>query len=447
MKTMRKVWGMLALVLTFALVLAACPTDSGGGGGGEVASEATYNGYDIEGKPYELVITKNQSRAAAYTPRTGDEYQLFINGVQVSSGIVLIYKNGRFTLDDQSSGGLTVKISGNGKTIETIMGGSEEFNVSGLLPDAPPSPPAEKPKLGVAMSTSEDDPYIKICKEAIESRNTGSVTSNLEVKYSEKNQTTQTSQVDQFINDKMNAIAIDLVDTAVAGNIINKAKGAGIPIVLFHNEPSDLSVLNNYNKAYYVGMDPGESGMIQGEIAVVWWNSNSATRDRNKNGKMDYLMLKGIAGNNDAEERTKYSIEAVKAAGISVNELAKANADWDSTKAKDQMSTWWSTHGNNVDVVFCNNDDMALGAIEFLETEGFFSGDKYLPVIGVDGRDLAIDAIEKGTLLGTVRNDPKILGKATYDLAYALAIGAAPASKSLWISYQKVTKDNYTYFK
>jgi len=166
-------------------------------------------------------------------------------------------------------------------------------------------------------------------------------------------------------------------------------------------------------------------------------------------------MLKGEPGHQDAELRTEFSIKAVTGAGIKVEKLAEDTAYWDRPKAVEKMKAFYAKYGDKIEVVFCNNDDMALGAIEALRQEGYFSGDKYLPVVGVDATAPALQALEQGTLLGTVLNDAKNQGKATFDLAYALAMGKDPAAagwkiddgKYVWVPYQMVTKDNYKNFK
>jgi len=443
MKTMNKAWGMAALALIFALVLAACPSPSSDGPSGPTEpGEAEYTSYDIEGNVYYLVITQGLSRAAGYTPRVGDNYTLNKSGSPISSGTVTKADGGMFTLKETGSGEFRVQISNSGN-METIIGQNESISISisGMLPDPlpTPSPSDEKPKLGVAIYNF-DDFFMGIYKEAIVNRSNDTGKSETTVVNSQNDQGTQNNQVDTLIaNNK--AIAINLVDTSAAGTIIGKAKAKGIPIVLFQREPSNLSsVLNSYNKAYYIGAHAEEAGTIQGEIAVEWWES-AEKRDVNNNGKMDYLMLKGIAGNNEVDKRTQYSIKAVTDAKISVNKLAEANADWDRNKAKPQMTEWWDSYKDQVDVVFCNNDDMALGVIGCLE-------DKNVPlnewpvIIGVDAIPEALQAIKDGKLLGTVLNDAKTMGKATYDLVYALAIGAAPSIKSIWVPYQKVTKGN-----
>ena len=95
---------------------------------------------------------------------------------------------------------------------------------------------------------------------------------------------------------------------------------------------------------------------------------------------------------------------------------------------------------------------MALGAIEALKAEGYFKDNKYMPVVGVDATAPAIQALQDGTLLGTVLNDAKNQGKATMSVAAALAKGETPKQRNtgyditdgkyVWIPYKKITKAN-----
>lgn len=116
------------------------------------------------------------------------------------------------------------------------------------------------------------------------------------------------------------------------------------------------------------------------------------------------------------------------------------------------MQAFLASFGDKIEAVFCNNDDMALGAIEALKAAGYFKDGKYIPVVGVDATTPGLQALEEGTFLGTVLNDAKAQGKATFNLAYVLAKGEKPTKenvgfeitngKYIWVPYQKVTKEN-----
>jgi methyl-galactoside transport system substrate-binding protein len=306
-----------------------------------------------------------------------------------------------------------------------------------------------QPSIGVAIYKF-DDTFMSYTRNAIQTNAQGKAA--LEVVDSQNAQPTQNDQVDAFLSKKLNAIAINPVDRTAAGAIIDKAKARNTPVVFFNREPLPEDMAK-WDKVYYVGAKAEESGTMQGEIVVDYWKANPDA-DKNKDGVIQYIMLKGEPGHQDAELRTEYSIKAVTAAGLKVEQLAEDTAMWDRPRAVEKMNAFYARFGDRIEVVFCNNDDMALGAIEALRQEGYFSGGKYLPVVGVDATAPALEALSQGTLLGTVLNDADNQGKATFDLAYALATGQAANAagwpldgKTVWVPYQKVTRDNYKQFQ
>ncbi|PKL24888.1 MAG: galactose/glucose ABC transporter substrate-binding protein MglB [Spirochaetae bacterium HGW-Spirochaetae-3] len=306
------------------------------------------------------------------------------------------------------------------------------------------------PRIGVAIYKF-DDTFMSYVRNAIDANATGKAT--IEMVDSQNAQPTQNDQVDAFLSKKAKVIAINPVDRTAAAAIIDKAKARSTPVVFFNREPLPED-MKKWDMVYYVGAKAEQSGSMQGEIVVDYFKANPSA-DKNGDGVIQYIMLKGEPGHQDAELRTEYSIKAITAAGMKVEKLAEDTAYWDRPKAVEKMKAFWAKFGDRIEVVLCNNDDMALGVIEALRQEGFFDGAKYLPVVGVDATAPALQALEQGTLLGTVLNDAKNQGKATFDIAFALATGKDPAQagwtlsdgKYVWVPYQKVTKDNYTQFK
>lgn len=306
-----------------------------------------------------------------------------------------------------------------------------------------------KPKIGVAIYKF-DDTFMSAVRRAIETNATDKA--ELSTVDSQNAQPTQNDQIDTFLTQRMKAIAINPVDRTAAGVIIDKAKAKKTPVVFFNREPlaEDMA---KWDKVYYVGAKAEQSGTFQGEIAAEYWKANPAA-DKNKDGKMQYIMLTGEPGHQDALLRTEYSIKALDAAGVKYEKLAEDTAHWNRVEGQEKMAAFLAKFGDKVEMVFCNNDDMALGAIEALKAAGYFTGKKYMPVVGVDATAPALDALAAGTLLGTVLNDSANQGKATFDLAYALAKGddvtkagwEITDGKYVWVPYQKVTKDNYTQF-
>jgi methyl-galactoside transport system substrate-binding protein len=268
-------------------------------------------------------------------------------------------------------------------------------------------------------------------------------------------QATQNEKVDLFITKGMDAMQINPVDRTAAGVIIDKAKKANIPVVFFNREPlaEDMA---KWDKIYYVGARAEESGTMSGQLVVDYWKANPKM-DKNRDGVLQYVMLKGEPGHQDAELRTEYSIKALQDAGIKVEKLAEDTGMWDRVKGQEKMAAFIASQGDAIEAVFANNDDMALGAIEALKAAGYFKDGKFMPVVGVDATAPALQALEEGTLLGTVLNDAVNQGRATFALSYELAKGNTPTSDSIgyeitdgkyvWVPYQMVTKENYQQFK
>jgi methyl-galactoside transport system substrate-binding protein len=272
---------------------------------------------------------------------------------------------------------------------------------------------------------------------------------------SQNSQSTQNDRVDMFITKRMNALAINPVDRTAAGVIVEKAEKANIPVVFFNKEPLPED-MQKWDKVYYVGARAEESGTMSGQIIVDYWKSHPEA-DKNGDGVLQYIMIKGEPGHQDAELRTEFSIKAVTDAGIPVEKLAEDTGFWNRVQGQEKMAAFLAAHGDKIEAVFANNDDMALGAIEALKAGGYFKDGRFMPVVGVDATAPAIQALEDGTLLGTVLNDAINQGQATFNLAFLLAQGETPTSensgyeisdgKYVWVPYRKVTLENVEEFK
>ncbi|MDR1893691.1 MAG: galactose/glucose ABC transporter substrate-binding protein MglB [Spirochaetales bacterium] len=310
---------------------------------------------------------------------------------------------------------------------------------------------SDKPRIGVAIYKF-DDTFMSTVRNAISKA--GEENATVEIVDSQNAQPTQNDQIDNFISRSVKALAINPVDRTAAAVIIQKAKAADVPVVFFNREPL-ASDMQAWDKIYYVGARAEESGTYQGQIAVDYFRGNPGA-DKNGDGVIQYIMIMGEPGHQDAELRTEYSVKAITDAGLRVEQLARDTAMWDRVRGQEKMSAFLAAHGERIELVLCNNDDMALGAIEALKAEGYNTGGaKYIPVIGVDATAPALEAIENGTLLGTVLNDGQNQGQAAYDIAFAVATGANPSStgwtldggKYVWVPYQMVTRANYLQFK
>jgi len=313
-------------------------------------------------------------------------------------------------------------------------------------------------KFGVAMRryddtflTDERNAIIKACED---------LQMPVDIVDSQASQTTQNDKIDIFLTKKYSAIGINLQELSAAQPLIDKCKEIGAAAIFFNNNPED-AVFDTYEKAYYIGAKADQSGIFQGEMIAEYFKNNPDA-DKNKDGKLQYIMLTGDPGSQDMLLRTKCSVETVEAAGIKTECLGQDIASWDRVKGQEKMAAFIAAKGDAIEAVFANNDDMALGAIEALKAAGYFQGKKgdagykYIPVVGVDATVPGIAALEDGTLLGTVLNDAVNQGTATAKVAYNLSknqpineqtIGYKVDGKFIWIPYVKITLENVAQFK
>lgn len=289
-----------------------------------------------------------------------------------------------------------------------------------------------------------DDNFMSLMRKEIEKEAQNFKNIELLMNDSQNQQAMQNDQVDGLISKGVKVLAINLVDPSAAPTIIKKAQPDDIPVVFFNKDPGPKAI-GSYEQAYYVGTDPKESGLIQGALIAKQWKANPAL-DLNKDGKIQYVLLKGEPGHPDAEARTKFVVEELNSQGIQTEELFIDTGMWDAALAKDKVDAWLSSSkANQIEVIISNNDGMALGALEATKAHG-----KKLPIFGVDALPEALQLIKKGELAGTVLNDGVNQGKAVVQLSQNLAKGKPATEGTNWklqdrvvrIPYVGVDKDN-----
>ena len=287
------------------------------------------------------------------------------------------------------------------------------------------------------------------------------VGAEIELVDSQNRQPMQNDQVDTFITKGVNALIINPVDRSAAGPLVDKAKAADLPIVFINREP-DKAILDGWEKAYYVGAKAEESGTIGGQLIAEYFKAHPEA-DKNGDGKLQYILIKGEQGHQDATLRSEYCVKAMLDAGLEIEEIGSDNANWDKVQGHDKMKNFITALGvDAIEAVLANNDDMALGAVEALKSEGYNLGtdgkdpSKFIPVVGVDATAPALQAIAKGQMLGTSLNDAKNQGTAAVLIANKIAQGQEVTKDSIgytitdgkyvWIPYVRVTQENYKDF-
>ena len=260
-------------------------------------------------------------------------------------------------------------------------------------------------RVGVVTYTS-DDPFINAMVEKVKSQLKTMETTNMNVIVSvrsgDNDQREQDEIVDEMIDAGCDVLCVNLVDRTAPANIIKSARQSDIPVIFFNREPVRDDLMQ-WEKLYYVGCDAKESGDMQGEIAADYIKNHSEV-DRNGDGKIQYVLLEGEAGHQDAISRTDCSVKTIMECGVELEKLSYQFADWNRGQAENRMTQLISQYGSQIELVISNNDEMALGAVEAYNNSSI-SRDKWPVIFGIDGLDDALQAIKQGNMQGTVYND------------------------------------------
>jgi methyl-galactoside transport system substrate-binding protein len=283
-------------------------------------------------------------------------------------------------------------------------------------------------KAGVLLIDFTDD-YISLIRqdlEEIQRKNEGKV--EFIFLDSKGSSAIENDNLNMLLENHVDVILLNLIDIKNAQPVIDKIKEANIPVILFNREPVTIEPIKSYQKAYYVGTDAKEAGILQAKILIDKWNTDRASIDKNGDGIMQYIMLKGERDNIEQIARTKYSILTINNAGIKTAELVSAYANWNRELAKDAILSFFLKYGNGIEVIIANDDTMAQGAIDALQMYGYNKGDTTptIAVVGVDALAPVQELIRKGIMTGSVLQDDRAMSETMYTMAMNLVSGKKP---------------------
>ena len=303
-------------------------------------------------------------------------------------------------------------------------------------------------RVGV-ITYSQDDPFIngltdelKVQLKAMENKQRRIIVST---KSGNDDQQEQNEKVEEMIDAGCDVLCINLVDRTAPSRIVRMARNEDIPVIFFNREPVREDLMQ-WEKLYYVGCDAEQSGIMQGEIAAEYINSHPEV-DKNEDGKIQYVLLEGEAGHQDAISRTEYSVKTLMKNDVILEKLSYQLADWNRGQAENRMNRLISQYGKEIELVISNNDEMALGAVEAYRTVGYARED--WPVIfGIDGLEDALKAVKAGEMQGSILNDRVDQAKEMAKMAVKLFEGEDCEQENLkegryyFSEYQKVDSSN-----
>ncbi len=308
----------------------------------------------------------------------------------------------------------------------------------------------DKALVGVAYYNKSDtflNQLIDCLSEQLDALDSPEIT--LTIRDAAGSQRTQDDQVKELLDAGCKVLCVNLADRADPSEIIDLARERQVPIIFFNREPVAEDMMQ-WDQLYYVGADAEQSGVMQGELAADAIRSDSSI-DRNKDGKIQYVVLEGEAGHQDAIIRTEYAVNTLKDNGIALERLNCGIANWSRAQAQNRMLQMISQHQNQIELVLANNDDMALGAIDAYKKLNVT--ESAVPVFfGIDGTDVGLKAVADQQLAATVYNDKEgqaaAMAKLTAKLVTKKGLGDLELEngKYIYLSYFKVTDNNVGMF-
>ncbi len=282
----------------------------------------------------------------------------------------------------------------------------------------------EKVKIGVSIANFDDTflTYMVDGMKAYAEANSDKI--EIEFVDAKEDMAKQMDQVENFLVQQKDAIIVVPVDTSAAGPLTSAAQADGVPLVYVNRNPGDLP-----ENTYYVGSEEIVAGRLQMEFLV---------ENMGEEGKVAILM--GKLDNEGAIKRTEGNKEVASGyPGIEIVE--EQTGKWQRNEGMMVAEDWLNKY-DDLDAILCNNDDMALGAVQALKD----AGREDIFVLGVDATPDGIAALEAGSLAATVFQDAAGQGGGGVEVAYLAASGEFVAQET-WIPFVLVTPDNVADFK
>ncbi len=280
-----------------------------------------------------------------------------------------------------------------------------------------------------------DDNFLTVMRNGMVEYAAGIDGVDLQVEDATDDVAKQLDQINNFIASGVDAIIVNAVDTSATEAMSQAAAAAGVPLVYVNREPINVDTLPD-NQAF-VASNEIESGTLAAFEAC------KLARAAGLAGGANAYLLMGQLSNQAAVQRTKDVDDVIgmdMCNFININD--RQTAEWSRDKAQDLMTNWMSA-GEDFDIVFANNDEMAIGAIQAMKSNGVSMED--VIVVGVDATQDALLAMQAGDLDATVFQDAFGQGEGSVDAALALVRGE-DVDQKVYIPFKLVTPANIDEF-
>lgn len=268
----------------------------------------------------------------------------------------------------------------------------------------------------LAVSTLNNPFFIQLRDGAQDAATKAGV--QLNVVDAQNDAATQQNQLANAATQGVAAVIINPVDSEAAAAAVDPVERANIPIVAVDRAVEGKEV----------------TSMVASDNVAGGKQAAQAMADAvGKKGQL--VVLQGVPGTSASRDRGA-GFDQGLTAFPDVTVVARQPANFDRTQGLN-VATNLMESNPGVTGIFAENDEMALGAVQAL---GNRAG-KEVFVVGFDGTDDALKAVQNGTMYATIAQQPAELGRAGVEEALA-AVNGKNVDKVRAIEVKTVTKDN-----
>lgn len=252
----------------------------------------------------------------------------------------------------------------------------------------------------------------------------------VELKFSDaqQKQENQIRAINSFIAQKVDIIGfVPIVETGW-DNVLRNAKRAKIPVVIMDR---DLKVADESLYVAKIGTDQVE----EGRKAFNWideYVTKNNIKPRNGGNVINIVILEGTVGASAAVGRSKGFNEAMEASPNKAKYkiLTSQSGEFTRQKGQEVMESFLKSYRNDIDVLFAQNDDMALGAIQAIEAAGLVPA-KDIVIVGADAVKGMFQAMIEGKANATIECNP-LQGKLFFETCKKILAGES-VPKSVYV--------------
>lgn len=261
----------------------------------------------------------------------------------------------------------------------------------GLLAASVSTTALAKENIALVVSTLSN-PFFVAMKDGAQKK-ADELGYNLIVLDSQNNSTRELSNVQDITVRGAKVILINPTDSDAVGNAIEAANRANIPVVTLDRGANRGTVVS------HIASDNVAGGKLAGDFIAEKVGDGA-----------EIIQLEGIAGTSAARERGEGFKQAIATHKFKL--LASQPADFDRTKGLNIMQNLMTAH-SGVQAVFAQNDEMAIGAMRALQT----GGKRDVIIVGFDGTNDGLKAVESGRLSATIAQQPALIGSIGVEIA------------------------------